>query len=120
MRDASGLTYLRARYLSTQVGRFITRDPWGGDTDQPMSYNAWLYAYADPMMLTDASGRNSCEGQSRWMCQQIVSTLLAVYVANLQAQQNIQYTLGAYAAGAQYEFLNNESLGITGAVDPYC
>jgi RHS repeat-associated protein len=31
-RDASGLTFLRARYLSTATGRFLTQDEWPGDT----------------------------------------------------------------------------------------
>lgn len=29
--DATGLQHLRARYLDTNVGRFTTKDTWGGD-----------------------------------------------------------------------------------------
>jgi len=29
-RDASGLTFLRSRYLNTATGRFFNRDPWAG------------------------------------------------------------------------------------------
>ena len=29
--DASGLTYLRARYYASDTGRFLTRVTWGGD-----------------------------------------------------------------------------------------
>lgn len=37
--DASGMQYLRARYLNTGIGRFISRDTWGGDYNRPMSLN---------------------------------------------------------------------------------
>jgi RHS repeat-associated protein len=54
--DATGLIHLRARYYEPGNGRFINNDPWTGDTQQPMSYNNWLYAYANPVNLTDPSG----------------------------------------------------------------
>jgi RHS repeat-associated protein len=34
--DASGLTYLRARYYAGSMGRFLTRDTWDGEENQPM------------------------------------------------------------------------------------
>jgi len=52
-----GKIYLRARYYDPGVGRFISRDAWGGDESQPMSYNAWLYVYDNPINLTDPSGK---------------------------------------------------------------
>ena len=53
----TGLIYLRARWLATQTGRFLTQDAWGGNAHQPMSYNAWLYVYGNPVIRTDPSGR---------------------------------------------------------------
>lgn len=53
---SQGLIYLRARYYNPSIGRFMTKDTWGGDMNQPMSYNAWLYGYANPVNLTDPSG----------------------------------------------------------------
>ncbi len=55
-------------------GRFITRDSWQGDYNRPMSYNAWLYVYANPINLTDPSGhsplgqtgQNPCDGQPNY------------------------------------------------------
>jgi RHS repeat-associated protein len=55
-RDTTGMVYLRARYYMPGVGRFISRDTWAGDANQPMSYNAWAYVYADPINHTDPSG----------------------------------------------------------------
>jgi len=53
----TGLVYLRARYYSTASGRFMSRDAWVGDKGMPMSYNAWLYGYGNPVIFTDPSGR---------------------------------------------------------------
>jgi len=54
--DGTGLVFLRARYLQPAVGRFLSRDVWEGNPNQPMSYNAWLYVYANPTAWTDHSG----------------------------------------------------------------
>ncbi len=54
--DASGMVYLRARYYSPWDGRFVSRDTWAGDAQQPMSYNGWLYGYGNPVLFTDPSG----------------------------------------------------------------
>jgi RHS repeat-associated protein len=56
MSDVSGLTYLRARYYNPQDGRFQSRDTWGGDANQPITYNRWLYTNANPIIYTDPSG----------------------------------------------------------------
>jgi RHS repeat-associated protein len=55
--DVTGLVYLRARYYDPLQGRFMTRDVWGGDGNNPISYNAWLYVYANLVNLTDPSGQ---------------------------------------------------------------
>ena len=56
-RDGSGLIYLRARYVAPELGRFVSRDTWGGLPTTPASYNRWLFAYADPIGHTDPTGR---------------------------------------------------------------
>jgi RHS repeat-associated protein len=56
-RDGTGLTYLRARYYATTTGRFTIEDTWEGEPRRPSSYNRWLYAYANPITLNDATGR---------------------------------------------------------------
>lgn len=66
--DASGLIYLRARYYSSNMGRFLTRDTWQGDLSSPMSYNAWLYGYSNPVMYVDPSGHISCFLRSSTEC----------------------------------------------------
>jgi RHS repeat-associated protein len=50
------LVYLRSRYYSSDTGRFISQDTWQGDYTSPISNNAWLYAYANPILNIDPSG----------------------------------------------------------------
>jgi RHS repeat-associated protein len=60
--DPNGLVYLRARYYGPSNGRFLSRDTWTGDVNSPMSYNPWLYAFADPVNNADPSGL--CSGSA--------------------------------------------------------
>ena len=54
--DASGLQYLRARYYNTGIGRFLTRDTWEGDYNNPLSLNRWVYVEGNPVRYSDPSG----------------------------------------------------------------
>ncbi len=55
--DASGLIYLRARYYAPADGHFLSRDTWEGDINNPITFNRWTYANANPVNLVDPSGR---------------------------------------------------------------
>lgn len=54
--DRTGLIHLRARYLEPEQGRFVSKDPWGGEPRRPLTQNDWAYALSDPINLTDPSG----------------------------------------------------------------
>jgi RHS repeat-associated protein len=54
--DGTGLQHLRARYLDTGIGRFISRDVWGGDFNNPLSLNRWMYVMGNPVNWGDPSG----------------------------------------------------------------
>jgi hypothetical protein len=56
------LTYLRARHYAPSIGRFLTRDTWTGDINQPMSLNPWNYGHSNPVNYVDPSGH------FRWSC----------------------------------------------------
>lgn len=53
----SGLTYLRARYYSADLGRFLTRDRWLGVPSAPQTLNRHAYVANNPVNLTDPSGQ---------------------------------------------------------------
>ena len=55
--DASGLTYLRARYYDASLGRFLSRDPFAGVASSPLSLNRYSYVHNNPATWSDPSGR---------------------------------------------------------------
>jgi RHS repeat-associated protein len=57
------MVFLRARYMQPGLGIFTQRDTWAGDPNRPMSYNACLYAYANPVNATDPTGFEPVRGQ---------------------------------------------------------
>jgi RHS repeat-associated protein len=61
-----GLLYLRARYYQPEVGRFITKDPWLGDTWAPGSLNRYAYVDNNPPNLADPTGLDG--GGPRGIC----------------------------------------------------
>jgi RHS repeat-associated protein len=73
-RDAGGLIHLRARYYTPSQGRFLSRDAWEGDYSRPMSYNAWLYGFANPVRYVDPTGYISQEESGT--ANQIYKTLI--------------------------------------------
>ncbi len=55
--DAStGLVYLRARYYAPGTGRFVSKDPWRGNHQRPLTLNPYLYVLDNPVNLVDLSG----------------------------------------------------------------
>jgi RHS repeat-associated protein len=74
---SQGLIYLRARWYSPQSGRFLTKDSWPGDFTRPMSYNDWLYVYANPVNDTDPTGQITAD--ESYDANQIVKKLLLTY-----------------------------------------
>ena len=50
------LLYLRARYYQPEIGRFVTKDPWAGNVDQPGTLNRYMYVTNNPVNHTDPSG----------------------------------------------------------------
>jgi RHS repeat-associated protein len=57
MQDSTGMVYLRARYYAPTDGRFVSRDTWDGDPNNPISFGKWLYGSANPVKYTDPTGR---------------------------------------------------------------
>ena len=55
-RDATGLSYLRTRYLDSTAGRFMSRDTVSGLPGAPLSLNRYMYASGSPVTYVDPSG----------------------------------------------------------------
>jgi RHS repeat-associated protein len=52
------LIYLRARYLNSQYGIFMSSDPFSGFDTNSISQNPYVYGYANPIKYTDPTGEN--------------------------------------------------------------
>lgn len=48
---------MRARYYDQTTGRFISKDPFGGELRDPVSLHRYLYANANPVTFADPSGQ---------------------------------------------------------------
>ena len=53
----TGLYYAKARYYDPRIARFVTQDPEECNAMQPPSLHRYLYAYANPTVYVDPSGR---------------------------------------------------------------
>ena len=56
-----GLYYLRARYYNPTTGRFMSRDPEGGNAINPKTLHKYLYAGNNPVRYADPRGRDLFE-----------------------------------------------------------
>jgi RHS repeat-associated protein len=56
-RDVTvGLDYLRARFLDTRVGRFVSSDPFPFALTDPATLHRYAYAHGDPINYQDPTG----------------------------------------------------------------
>ena len=54
--DSTGLYYYGARYYDSDLGRFVTRDPFGGKSGTPQSLNQYAYCLNNPVNRIDPAG----------------------------------------------------------------
>jgi len=57
MEEGNGLNYVRARYYTPEIGRFVTKDLLTGDDKDGQSLNRYVYALNNPVIFIDANGR---------------------------------------------------------------
>jgi RHS repeat-associated protein len=75
--DASGLTYLRARWYDASTGRFMSSDPVSGSSDLPTTLNRFGYANANPAMNTDPAGLCTGGGNVIYCIERWIPTALS-------------------------------------------
>jgi RHS repeat-associated protein len=56
LSSSTNLVYLRARFYDSGTSRFLSKDIWQGNETKPLSYNGWIYGFANPSFYTDPSG----------------------------------------------------------------
>jgi RHS repeat-associated protein len=75
----TGLYQLRDRYYNPAIGRFMSRDPFSGRAELPVSRHRYQFANSDPVNFVDPSGRESLTELS--------------FVQGLQSMLNTSYGL---------------------------
>ncbi|WP_338278254.1 RHS repeat-associated core domain-containing protein [Corallococcus caeni] len=55
----TGLTYARARYYDSELGRFISRDSYEGQLGDAPSLHRYTYAYGNPLGYRDDDGHSA-------------------------------------------------------------
>jgi len=64
MDEGNGLSCIRARYYSPQLGRFVTKDPTTGEDGDSQSLNRYIYAMNNPVRRIDITGFSPKEATS--------------------------------------------------------
>lgn len=59
MDDGDGLIYMRARYYSPELMRFLSVDPVRGSISDPATLNRYAFARGNPVMFMDPFGRSA-------------------------------------------------------------
>ncbi|MFN0056154.1 MAG: putative Ig domain-containing protein [Planctomycetales bacterium] len=115
--QSTGLDYLRTRWLDTETGRFLSRDPFAGTLLNPLSLNDYLYASADPINNSDPSGLSPYSEQ---LVSLAVRGILLSIPAALVLTPVINYTTTGNASwdGLGNNLLVGMSIGGLVAISP--
>ena len=96
-RDASGLSYLRARAYDPSLGRFMSRDTWHGTLGAPQTLDRYVYVGNNPTTDADPSGhdtRGACVTFEGALAFLFGEGALCVVVSD-SGQSGVIFTLGA-------------------------
>ena len=74
--DSNGLYYMRQRYYSPQIKRFINRDIVTGNPAESQSLNRYCYVQGNPVSLIDPFGLSPLQNPEGWL--PIIHTVLDV------------------------------------------
>jgi RHS repeat-associated protein len=115
-KDSSGLSYNRARYYNSTTGRFISKDPYGGDITDPYSQHGYQYAHGNPVRYTDPTGYFS-------MSDAVASISIASILTSTSASigyVGAKYLLGQVSGDDIYglfgDWVAGYSNGVTGGI----
>lgn len=98
----TGEIYLRARYYQPEVGRFITRDTYTGEDDEPLSLHLYTYCENDGVNNVDPSGH-----WKKTLVHKRMTKIIAKYVG-FSKKDAALIAEGAKAADASYKTKGNK------------
>ncbi len=110
--EATGLQYLRARYLNTETGRFMSEDPYEGTTGNIMTQNRYAYAENDPVNRRDPGGHKSILKRIKSFAKKVVNRVKTVANRVIRAVNNAPKKSPSSAKSASHysKVSNNTSL----------
>jgi len=99
----SGLDYFGARYYGSNMGRFMSPDPFlnSGRPSNPQTWNRYTYGLNNPLRNTDPTGLYTCSGDKK-QCSGVADALKAAQGAlgNLKKgsadYKNLSAAISAY------------------------
>jgi RHS repeat-associated protein len=107
--DATGLVYLRARMYAPSLEVFLSRDPWSGNAQQPLSFNGYSWVEGNPINRVDPSGLLSNSAIAKSFGKDNFDDVIRVFATNrhwglLAALQDASVgdviTFGAFGTGS--------------------
>ena len=104
--DKNGLIYMRARYYSPEMRRFINADVVAGSIDNAVTLNRFAYANGNPVSLVDPFGLIAERGvqptdlEAAYMADHIYTATTAMYDENLGSNFNDWKLKEIYDPGA--------------------
>jgi RHS repeat-associated protein len=105
----TGLIYARARYYDPEIGRFISRDAYEGETEEAPSLHRFAYAHGNPLVYRDADGRSATVvGAALGLAWGVGQAVGGVFTGNVQDAGDFfgviaQNTLGGIEIGASID-----------------
>ena len=106
--ETTGLYYLRARYMDTTTGRFISQDSYAGSISDPTSLHKYLYANANPVMYSDPSG---------YMTLAETVTVSAIISGMTSSLINVSAYLDGLCSLSEFDFSNAFMAAFEGFMD---
>jgi RHS repeat-associated protein len=109
--ETLGLVHLRARDYMVDVGQFLTRDPYNGNTGDPTSLHRYLYAHQNPVTNRDPTGEMTLAEQA--MVGGLINGLVSVGTSYLGGNRSGGRLFFDFIVGAGFGALSG---GLGGTV----
>jgi RHS repeat-associated protein len=97
MGQVEGLTYLRARYYEPESGLFISRDPFAGVPEVPVTLHRYTYGFQNPVTYSDPSGELS-----------LASVVTAVTIIGLVVGIGVNYLTDVKSTAKEFKGLTDQ------------
>ncbi|MFN8496435.1 MAG: RHS repeat-associated core domain-containing protein [Anaerolineae bacterium] len=124
--DETQLYFMRARYYDPALGRFISRDTFAGDSEDPASLHPYIYAASNPLNLVDPSGESFEEWKNNTLdfWKEVGVQAKATYqiaagtiTGDATAKLALSYTLDDIRSGAALQRLPDAAKRTAEAID---